>query len=83
MTGHAGAKDDRGSLTDDFQALAYSVTTHPKGPWQGFEVEAKGKLAALFGREAFPQAHYGRGSRVVAPRPLRLVYTIIRQRKAA
>lgn len=30
-------------------------------PWQGFEVEVKGKLAALVGGELFPQAHYSSG----------------------
>ena len=58
MVGHAGAQDDRGSLIEDFRTLVHSVTVHPKGPWQGFEVEVKGKLAALLGGELFPQAHY-------------------------
>jgi hypothetical protein len=31
----------------------HSVIVHPKGPWQGFEVEVKGKLAALVGGESF------------------------------
>src|SRR6516165_4020183 len=66
MAGHAGADDDRGSLIDDFRALVHSITLHPKGPWQGFEVEVKGKLAALIGGEVFPQAHHNSGSYVVA-----------------
>ena len=66
MAGHAGAEDDRGSLIDDFRALVHSVTVHPKTAWQGFEVEVKGKLAALVGGHMFPQAHYNSGSRVVA-----------------
>jgi hypothetical protein len=66
MAGHAGAADDQGSLIDDFRALVQSVTVHPKGPWQGFEVEVKGKLAALIGGELFPQAHHNSGSRMVA-----------------
>jgi site-specific DNA recombinase len=63
---HAGAEDDRGSLIDDFRTLVHSVIVHPNGPWQGFEVEVKGKLAALVGGELFPQAHHNSGSRVVA-----------------
>jgi site-specific DNA recombinase len=66
MAGHASAEDDRGSLIDDFRALVHSVTVHPKGRWQGFEVEVKGKLAALVGRHLFPQAHHNSGSRMVA-----------------
>jgi site-specific DNA recombinase len=66
MAGHASAEDDRGPLIDDFRALVHSVTVHPKGPWEGFEVEVKGKLAALVGGELFPQAHHNSGSRVVA-----------------
>lgn len=66
MAGHTEAKDNRGSLIDDFRALVHSVTVHPKGPWEGFEVEVKGKLAALIGGDAFPQAHHNSGSYVVA-----------------
>jgi hypothetical protein len=71
MAGHAGAEDDRGSLIADFRALVHSVIVHPRGPWEGFEIEVKGKLAALVGGELFPQArynqaHYNSGSRVVA-----------------
>jgi site-specific DNA recombinase len=66
MAGHAGAEDDRGSLISDFRALVHSVTVHPKAEWQGFEIEVKGKLAALVGGNVFPQAHYNSGSRVVA-----------------
>ena len=66
MAGHTGAKDDRGSLIDDFRALVHSVTGHPKGPWEGFEVEVKGKLAALIGGDVFQEAHYNSGSYVVA-----------------
>jgi site-specific DNA recombinase len=44
MAGHANAEDDRGALVDDFRALVHSVIVRPKGPWQGFEVEVKGKL---------------------------------------
>jgi DNA invertase Pin-like site-specific DNA recombinase len=66
MAGHADAKDDRGPLIDDFRALVHSVIIHPKRPGQGFEVEVKGKLAALVGGGAFPEARYGSGSRVVA-----------------
>jgi site-specific DNA recombinase len=66
MAGHAGADDDRGSLIDEFRALVHSVIVHPRSPWQGFEIEVKGKLAALVGGELFPQAHYNSGSQVVA-----------------
>ena len=66
MAGHAGADDDRGSLIDDFRALVHSITVYPKGPWQGFEVEVKGKLAALIGGVVFPEALYNSGSYVVA-----------------
>lgn len=64
MAGHIGAEDGRGSLIDDFRALAHSLTAHLKGAWQGFEVEVKGKLASLAGRHLFPQAHYNNGSRM-------------------
>jgi site-specific DNA recombinase len=66
MVGHAGADDDRGSLIGDFRPLVHTVIVHPRGPWQGFEVEVKGKLAALAGGELFPQARYNSGSYVVA-----------------
>ena len=66
MAGHAGAEHDRGSLVADFRALVHSVIVHPKGPWQGFEVEVKGKLAALVGGGVFPEARYNNGSYVVA-----------------
>lgn len=42
------------------------VIVHPKGPWEGFEIEVKERLAALVGGELFPQAHYNSGSRMVA-----------------
>jgi hypothetical protein len=38
--------------------LVLSVIVHPKGRWQGFEVEVKGKLAALVAGGVFPEAHY-------------------------
>jgi site-specific DNA recombinase len=44
----------------------HSVIVRPKGPWQGFEVEVKGKLAALVGGGVFPEARYNSGSYVVA-----------------
>jgi site-specific DNA recombinase len=65
LTGHAEAADDRGPLVTSFRALVHSVTVHPKAPREGFEVEVKGKLAALIGGDAFPQAKYS-GGRVVA-----------------
>jgi site-specific DNA recombinase len=66
MAGHTEAKDDRSSLIEDFWALVHSVAVHPKGPWGGFEVEVKGKLAALIGGDVLPQAHHNSGSDVVA-----------------
>jgi site-specific DNA recombinase len=65
LTEHSAAEDDRGSLVSTFRALVYSVTVHPKAPREGFQVEVKGKLAALIGGEAFPRAKYS-GGRVVA-----------------
>jgi hypothetical protein len=69
----------------------HTVIVHPRGPWQGFEVEVKGKLAALVGGELFPQARYNSGSYVVAggaihafpPPPSELFIVIRRERKAA
>ncbi|MES5481563.1 recombinase family protein [Bradyrhizobium sp. INPA03-11B] len=66
MAGHTEAKDDRGSLIENFRSLVHSVTVHPKGPREGFEIEVKGKLAALIGGDAFPQAHCDSGSCMVA-----------------
>jgi site-specific DNA recombinase len=66
MAGHAGAKDDRGPLVADFRAPVHRVIVHPKGPLQGFEVEVKGKLAALVGGGVFPEARYNSGSYLVA-----------------
>jgi site-specific DNA recombinase len=66
IAGHASTEDDRGPLVADFRALVHSVIVHPKGPWQGFEVEVKGKLAALVGGGFFPEARYNSGSYVVA-----------------
>jgi len=66
MANHACAEDDRGPLVDKFRALVHNVIVHPKEPRQGFEVEVKGKLAALVGGEAFSQARYNSGLQVVA-----------------
>jgi site-specific DNA recombinase len=65
LAGHAEAEDERGPLVKSFRALVHSVTVHPSGPREGFQVEVKGKLAALIGGDAFPQAKYS-GGRVVA-----------------
>ena len=62
---HAEAEDDPGSLVKSFRALVHSVTVHPNGPREGFQLEVKGKLAALIGSDAFPQAVYS-GGRMVA-----------------
>jgi hypothetical protein len=59
LADHAAAEDDRGSLVASFRALVHSVTIHPNGPRQGFEIEVKGKLAALIGGEVFPQRSGG------------------------
>ena len=48
-----------------FRALVRSVTIHPNGPREGFQVEVQGKLAVLIGGEAFPRAICS-GGRVVA-----------------
>lgn len=61
IASHASAEDDRGPLVADFRSLVHSVIVHPKGPWEGFEVEVKGKLAALVGGELFPEAHHNNG----------------------
>ncbi len=53
-------------LYPDFGHPVHSVIVHAKGPSQGFEVEVKGKLAALVGGGVFPEAHYNSGSYVVA-----------------
>jgi site-specific DNA recombinase len=56
LADQAGAEDDRGSLVVGFRALVYSVTVHPNGPREGFEIEVKGKLSALIGGGLFPEA---------------------------
>ncbi|WP_349629023.1 zinc ribbon domain-containing protein [Bradyrhizobium diazoefficiens] len=66
IASHTSAEDDRGPLVADFRALVHRVIVHPKGPWEGFEVEVRGKLAALVGGALFPQAHHSSGSYVVA-----------------
>jgi site-specific DNA recombinase len=53
-------------------AALHSVIVHSRGPWEGFEIEVKGKLAALLGGELFPQAHHNSGSRLVAGERYRL-----------
>jgi site-specific DNA recombinase len=66
MAGHAGAEDDRGPLIADFRPLVHSVVVYPRGFGQRFEVEVKGKPAALVGGGAFPVARHTSGSRLVA-----------------
>ncbi|MGX5850064.1 recombinase family protein [Mesorhizobium sp. PL10] len=58
LADHATAADDRGPLTQNFRGLVHSVTVHPKPAREGFEIEVKGKLAALIGGAAFPNARY-------------------------
>ena len=55
LADHAGAEDDRGSLVGSFRTLVHSVIIHPNGPRKGFEIEVKGKLAALIGGKCFPK----------------------------
>ena len=54
-----------GTLVRSFRALVHTVTVHPNGPREGFQLEVKGKLTALIGGDAFPQAVYS-GGRLVA-----------------
>jgi site-specific DNA recombinase len=65
LADHSAAEDDRGALVASFRALMHSVTIHPNGPREGFQIEVKGKLSALIGGNAFPQANYS-GVSVVA-----------------
>ena len=55
-----------------FRALVHSVTVHPNGLREGFQVEVKGKLAALIGGDAFPQAVYSGGRDVAEVRYIAL-----------
>jgi hypothetical protein len=66
MAGHSKAEADRGSPIQDFRTLVHSVTVHPEGPWKGFEVEVKSKLATPIGGEVFPQAHHISGGYMAA-----------------
>ncbi len=43
-------------MVTEFRALVDSVIVLPRPAGQGLEVEVKGKLAALIGGDAFPQA---------------------------
>ena len=43
----------------DFRVLVQSVTVHGRGHHQGFEIEVKGRLAALIGGNAFPERYGG------------------------
>jgi len=58
LADHATAPDDRGPLTQNFRELVHSVTVHPKPSRKGFEIEVKGKLAALIGGAAFPTSRH-------------------------
>ncbi|RUX25833.1 recombinase family protein [Mesorhizobium sp. M7A.F.Ca.US.011.01.1.1] len=58
LADHATAPDDRGPLTQNFRELVHSVTVHPKPARKGFEIEVKGKLAALIGGAAFPTSRH-------------------------
>ncbi|WP_246220337.1 recombinase family protein [Parvibaculum indicum] len=65
LTDHATAKEDRGPLIADMRSLIHTVTVHPDGPKGPFDVEVKGKLAALMEAPVFPQARHS-GFAVVA-----------------
>jgi site-specific DNA recombinase len=58
LADHAAATDDRGPLIQNLRGLVHSVTVHPKPAHEGFEIEVKGKLAALIGGAAFPETRY-------------------------
>lgn len=58
LADHAAAADDRGPLIQNLRGLVHSVTVHPKRAHEGFEIEVKGKLAALIGGAPFPEARY-------------------------
>jgi site-specific DNA recombinase len=58
LADHAGSAD-RGSVVADFRALVQSVTVHSRGNHQGFEIEVKGRLAALIGVKVFPERYGG------------------------
>jgi hypothetical protein len=58
LADHATAADDRGPLIQNFRELVHSVTVHPNPARKGFEIEVKGKLAALIGGAAFPTARH-------------------------
>ena len=76
LADHAGAADDRGPLIQNLRGLVHSVTVHPKWAREGFEIEVKGKLAALIGGAAFPEKRYNESpaewAAAVAP-PLRTI----------
>ncbi len=58
LADHADSTDRR-SVVADFRALVQSVTVHSRGSHQGFEVEVKGRLAALIGGSVFPERYGG------------------------
>lgn len=60
ISGDGGSPDQE--LFEAARSLIESVTVFPHGPRKGFEVEVKGRLAALIGGEAFPAC----GRRMVA-----------------
>ena len=64
LADHARAADDRGPLVASFRALVHKVTIHPNGPRKGFEIEVKGRLAALARGQSFPPAPYSGGCMV-------------------
>jgi hypothetical protein len=51
---HAQAEDDRRSLVKSFRALVQSVTVHPNGPREGFQVEVKRQARSPYRGDAFP-----------------------------
>ena len=61
IASHASAEDDRGPLVADFQVACAQRHRPPERPLGSFEIEVKGKLAALVGGGVFPEAHHNSG----------------------
>lgn len=56
ILGRAPADANYQTVVSEFRALVDSVVVLPRPAGQGIEVEVNGKLAALIGGTAFPQA---------------------------
>jgi hypothetical protein len=55
LANHAEAEDDRGSLAASFGASVHSVTIHPHGPREGFEMRSKVNLPPSSEGRCFPK----------------------------